>query len=101
MASKKINIMIDVDFLAEVDAEAKRQQITRTALINQALSQLLDAKRFLRAKPDIQAEMLKLQDMLADVARSSDPDFQGVLGQTSLFQDPPAKKFKAPPKNRK
>lgn len=82
-----INIRLSTEILTEIDRVSEESHMTRTQFIEDACRQLLEAKRFLKAQPDIQKKMLELQGMLSEVAGNQDKDFAGVFGQKSLFDE--------------
>lgn len=81
---KKININVPVELLQAIDDEADRKQITRTAYMLNAIQSKLAVDTFLREQPDIQKKLNDLNDSLEEVAKYSDKDFAGVVGQERI-----------------
>lgn len=81
---KKININIPHDLLAQIDDEADKKHMTRTAYMLNAIQLKLDADRFLEKQPDIMRKMQELQGALEEVAQNSDKDFAGIFGQERI-----------------
>lgn len=84
---KQVNFRIQDELLSQLDDEADAMHITRTQFIITAVTQLIDAKRFMRSQPDINRKMIELQNMLGEVASSRDKDFAGLFGQNSIFDE--------------
>ena len=92
MRRPHINITIDPELLAEIDKDARRMYLNRSQYLEYCAKRMIEARRFMRANPTIQQQMIQLEQSLSDIAMDSDKDFAGVFGQMSLADDPKSSK---------
>ena len=81
---KKININFDEELLAKIDDLADQKHMTRTAYITNAVIDRISADEFLKAQPDIDRKMKELTEALNEVAKMTDKDFAGIIGQERI-----------------